>query len=116
MSKQEIREILKKRGPLTSADIGRYIDLGKSSVSTQIKGLKDLKEIYISGYEIKPDLVQGRNAPIYALGDQPDVIDLPRGKRAIAKLRNPPPDTRKNASTVIAEIKNQAGIWGGLVT
>ena len=110
MSQQSIKAALAKHGPMTAAQIGDRIKLGPSSVSAQLKALRDKREIHVAGWLKFSGTGPGRSAPLYAIGNAPDVPYSTRGKRALAKA---PPKPIKVCQ--YAEIRRQAGMWGGLV-
>ena len=128
MSMQSIREALAQHGPMTAAEIGKCVKLGKSSVSVQIKSLRSAKEIYISKYKFKLEFVQGRNTAIYALGNQPDAISVLRNKRNSlrADKRERERERKMQEYTIMQnkkimsdakiESRKQLGIWAGLVS
>ena len=110
MSQQSIREALTRHGQLSAAKIGERIKLGPSSVSAQLKALRDKREIHVAGWLKFSGTGPGRSAPLYAIGNAPDVLYTTRGKRALAKA---PAKLIKVCQ--YAEIRRQAGMWGGLV-
>ena len=114
MSMQSIREALTKHGNLSAAQIGARIDLGPSSVSDQLKKLRERKEIHICDWVLFAGFGPGRNCPIYALGNAPDAENKIRGRKAkIKAARAAKPVPVK--SSPYAQAKQQAGMWGGLM-
>ena len=110
MSQQSIKEALTRHGQLSAAQIGERIKLGPSSVSAQLKALRDKREIHVAGWLKFSGTGPGRSAPLYAIGNEPNVLYITRGKRELAKA---PPKLIKVCE--YAEIRRQAGMWGGLV-
>ena len=110
MSQQSIKAALTRHGQLSAAQIGDRIKLGPSSVSAQLKALRDKREIHVAGWLKFNGTGPGRSAPIYAIGNAPDVPYTTRGKRELAKA---PPKPTKVCE--YAEVRRQAGMWGGLV-
>ena len=110
MSLQSIREVLQRHGPMTAEQIGTRIDLGPSSVSLQLKTLRERKEVHICEWIPLSKGGPGRNRAVFALGDAPDVVDVPRGKRTRAK--------QVWVKPVIAARPAQpdCGMWSGLIT
>ena len=117
MSLQSIREALTRHGQLSAAQLGERIDLGPSSISSQLKTLRDKREIYICEWVLFKGFGPGRNRPIYAVGDFPDAVSPTRGRRAKAKeeklMKAATPAQVK--SSMYAEARQQAGMWGGLM-
>ena len=110
MSQQSIKEALTRHGQLSAAQLGERIKLGPSSVSAQLKTLRDKREIHVAGWLKFAGTGPGRSAPLYAIGNATDVPYTTRGKRALAKA---PPKLIK--ASEYAEVRRQAGMWGGLL-
>ena len=110
MSQQSIKAALTRHGQLSAAQIGERIKLGPSSVSAQLKTLRDKREIHVAGWLKFSGTGPGRSASLYAIGNAPDVPYSTRGKRALSKAPAKP-----IKASEYAEVRRQAGMWGGLV-
>ncbi len=109
MSRQQTKDALQKYGALTAEQIGARADLCMSTVSLHLKSLREKKEVHITAWIPLPPGKPGRNRPVYALGNVPDAVDLPRGRRARAKQVT----TSRVALKCAARI--DAGMWSGLM-
>jgi len=114
MSLQSIREALTKHGQLSAAQLGDRIYLGPSSISSQLKTLRERKEVYICDWVLFAGFGPGRNTPIYALGNLPDAENKPRGRLAVAKAAKVATPAQVKSS-MYADAKRQAGMWSGLM-
>lgn len=116
MSLKSIKEVLARYGQMTPVQIGDRLRVGSSTVGSQIKVLRDKREIYVVGWVPYAGPGPGRSTPIYALGDAPNVPCPVRGKLALAKAARA---AAKEAVPVKVcertEAKRQAGMWGGLI-
>lgn len=110
MSQQSIKAALTRHGQLSAAQIGDRIKLGPSSVSAQLKTLRDKREIHVAGWLKFAGKGPGRSAPLYAIGDATDVPYTTRNKRLV----NAKPAPVIKASEY-ADVRRQAGMWGGLL-
>ena len=110
MSQQSIKAALTRHGQLSAAQIGDRIKLGPSSVSAQLKTLRDKREIHVAGWIKFAGKGPGRSAPLYAIGNAPDVPYTTRNKRLV----NAKPAPVIKASEY-ADVRRQAGMWGGLL-
>ena len=110
MSQPSIKAALTRHGPMTAAQLGARTGLGSSTVSTQIKAIRDKHEAHIHDWVVLATGKPGRSAPIYALGDAPDAVCKSRNKRLV----NAKPAPVIKASEY-AEVRRQAGMWGGLL-
>ena len=113
MSMKSIRSLLGRYGQMTVADLRARGDISASSVSYQIKALRELGEVHICGWIMFEGHGPGRSAPVYSLGNAPDVKYTPRGKRAEAKAARAAPKQIKVCDRAV--VRQQAGMWGGLV-
>ena len=97
MLKHTIPAALAKHGPLTKAGLVALIEgASRSGIHLVIQALKANGKIHISGYVRSNGKVGGAHAPIYKLGNRPDV---------------PKPETRKdrqNARKQEAQAKPEA--------
>lgn len=117
---QSIREALTRHGPMTAAQLGARVELGPSSISSQLKSLREKREVHIMEWILYTGGGPGgRNTPIYALGDAPDAASKPRGKRALAEAAKESKAAKAAAmqtkAQAYAEVRQQAGMWGGLI-
>lgn len=110
MSQPSIKAALTRHGQLSAAQIGDRIKLGPSSVSAQLKTLRDKREIHVAGWIKFTGKGPGRSAPLYAIGDATDVPYTTRNKRLVNA--KPAPVTK---ASEYAEVRRQAGMWGGLL-
>ena len=116
MSMKSIRSLLGRYGQMTVSELRARGDLSASSVSYQIKALRDKQEVRISGWIMFEGHGPGRSAPVYALGNEPDVKYTPRGKRADAKAARAIKEAIKPIKVCDrAIVRQQAGMWGGLI-
>jgi predicted ArsR family transcriptional regulator len=119
MSLQSIREALTRHGPMTTAQLGARVGLGPSSISAQLKSLRERREVHIMEWILFTGNGPGRNTPIYALGNAPDAASKPRGKRALAEAAKAAKEAKAAAvqakARAYAEVRQQAGMWGGLI-
>lgn len=119
MSMQSIREALTRHGPMTAAQLGARVELSPPSISSQLKNLREKREVHIMDWILFTGNGPGRNTPIYALGDAPDAASKPRGKRALSKAAKEAKAAKAAAvqakARAYAEVRQQAGMWGGLV-
>lgn len=119
MSMQSIMEALTRHGPMTAAQLGARVELSPSSISSQLKSLREQREVHIVEWILYTGNGPGRNTPIYALGDAPDAASKPRGKRALAEEAKAAKAVKAVAvqakARAYAEVRQQAGMWGGLI-
>ena len=109
MSMQSIREVLQRHGPMTAEQIGTRIDLGPSSISAQLKMMRERKEVFITRWIPLAKGGPGRNRALFALGNAPDADDTPRGKRKLARqAKAKPPSMRPS-------VRPDCGMWSGLM-
>ena len=116
---KSIRSLLGRFGQMTVSELRARGDISASSVSYQIKALRDKQEVHICGWIMFEGHGPGRSAPIYALGNAPDVKYTPRGKRAEAKAARAAEATKEAIKPIKVcervEIRQSAGIWAGLM-
>lgn len=116
---KSIRALLQRFGQMTVSELRARGDISASSVSYQIKALRDKQEVHICGWIMFEGHGPGRSAPIYALGNAPDVAYTPRGKRAEAKAARAAEATKEAIKPIKvcerAAVRQQAGMWGGLI-
>lgn len=123
MSMQSIREALTRHGPMTAAQLGARVELSPSSISSQLKSLRERREAHIMEWILYTGGGPGgRNTPIYAIGDAPDAASKPRGKRALSKAAKEAKAAKAAKAAAVqtkaqayAEVRQQAGMWGGLI-
>ena len=109
MSMKSIREVLTRHGPMTAEQIGARIDLGPSSISAQLKMLRERKEVFIIKWIPLAKGGSGRNRALFALGNAPDAIDTPRGKRILER------QARAKPVAVRPSVRPDCGMWSGLM-
>ena len=109
MSMQSIREVLQRHGPMTAEQIGTRIDLGPSSISAQLKMLRERKEVFIIKWIPLAKGGPGRNRALFALGNAPDAVDTPRGRRILARQAKAKP------VAVRPSVRPDCGMWSGLM-
>ena len=109
MSMQSIREVLTRHGPMTAEQIGARIDLGPSSISAQLKMLRERKDVFIIKWIPLAKGGPGRNRALFALGNAPDAIDTPRGRRILAR------QARAKPVAVRPSVRPDCGMWSGLM-
>lgn len=116
---QSIREALTRHGPMTAAQLGARVELGPSSISSQLKSLRERQEVHILDWMLFTGNGPGRNTPIYAIGNAPDAASKPRGKRALAEAAKESKAAKAAAvqakARAYAVVRQQAGMWGGLI-
>ena len=113
---KSIRSLLGRFGQMTVSELRARGDISASSVSYQIKALRDKQEVHICGWIMFEGHGPGRSAPIYAFGNEPDVAYPPRGKRADAKAAKAIKEAIKPIVVCDrVEIRQSAGIWAGLM-
>ena len=110
---KSIRSLLGRFGQMTVSELRARGDISASSVSYQLKNLRELGEVHICGWIMFEGHGPGRSAPVYSLGNEPDVAYPPRGKRAEAKAARATPKPIKVCDR--AAVRQQAGMWGGLI-
>lgn len=119
MSMKSIRALLERYRQMTVAELRARGDISASLVSSQLKALRDRGEVHICGWVMFEGHGPGRSAPIYSLGNAPDVKYTPRGKRAEAKAARAAKVIKEAIKPVKvcdqAEIRQSAGIWAGLM-
>ena len=109
MSMQSIREVLQRHGPMTAEQIGTRIDLGPSSISSQLKMMRERREVFIIKWIPLAKGGPGRNRALFALGYAPDAVDTPRGKRILARKAKAKP------IAVRPSVRPDCGMWSGLM-
>jgi predicted ArsR family transcriptional regulator len=104
---------------MTAAQLGARVELSPPSISSQLKNLRERREVHIMEWILFTGNGPGRNTPIHALGDAPDATSKTRGKRALAKAAKEAKASKAAAvqakARAYAELRQQAGMWGGLV-
>jgi len=116
MSIKSIRAALERHGQMTVSELCARCDIVPSTVSYQLKRLREKNEVYVSGWIMFEGCGPGRSTPVYSLGNEPDAAYTPRCKRAAAKAARAAKAAPKTAQFCDrAEVRRQAGMWGGLV-
>jgi hypothetical protein len=117
MTISQVREALRRHGPMTAEQMGQYIDLGKSCISAQTLSLREKKQVFIIGHKPRANGTQGRNAPIYALGNAPDAEDISRRMQARIKIEEAakPPKKVDTFDKRHPGVRQSAGMWGALM-
>jgi predicted ArsR family transcriptional regulator len=71
-----VLRVLLEHGPLTAAQIAAKGDMKRAAVNEGLRHLGAAKRIYVSGFD--DTSVQGRERPIYAVGNEPDAVFVPK--------------------------------------
>jgi hypothetical protein len=138
MLKQVILAALKEHGPMTNEGLRRVCPgASRSGIHRVFQNLKDNQKIHISGHVRSNGKVGGAHAPIYALGNLPDVAKpVTRKEAQAARKLNPvvkpekvKPAAKDNGRPTILRIAikpqaqpalvrarpQPAGMWSGLM-
>lgn len=67
---------LENVGPMTAAEMRRFLDRSYSAVYKPLSTLRTRKIVRIDSYQAQ-DGKGGRRAPVYALGSAPDAVEPP---------------------------------------
>lgn len=74
-----VLRVLLEHSPLTAAQIAVKGGIQRAAVNEGLRHLSAAKRVYVSGFE--DTSVQGRERPIYAVGNQPDEVFVPMAAR-----------------------------------
>lgn len=70
-----VLRVLLEHGPLTAAQIAAKGDVKRAAVNEGLRHLGAAKRVYVSGFD--ESSIQGRERPIYAVGNLPDAVFTP---------------------------------------
>ena len=132
MLKHTIPAALAEHGPLSNAGLRLVLPgASRSGIHLVIQTLKDARKIHITGYVLSDGRVGGAHAPVYALGDLPDVAKpetrkdkqearkaepiKPPARRGGRRLKVKPLVPPKAHEPMRINRVHEAGIWSGLM-
>lgn len=75
------------QGPKTAAALRLVLGRSVAGVGVALAALREAKQVHISGWQLQCGK-QGRRAPVYALGNLPDVPEPPVEPQAVRNRRN----------------------------
>lgn len=97
---------LENIGPMTAAELRRHLDREKSTLFQSLRVLRFRKIVHISGWQ-GPEY-RGRRAPVYALGNKPDVVEPP----AVGVIERNRKHRAAHAAVISARAKVKRGTAG----
>jgi len=115
MTMKQITTALDDIGPMSALELHRLMGITRLATNKQIKLLRDKGLIRIERYDRQPDGTQGRAAPIYGLGSEPDAQPI----RAQSTRQRNQKYNRRHAALISARryphVRQAAGVWAGLM-
>lgn len=71
-----VLRVLLEHGPLTAAQIATKGGIARAAVNEGLRHLRAARRVYVCGFEDTG--VQGRERHIYAIGNEPDAVFVPK--------------------------------------